>query len=689
MYNFRNVNETSESIVLPSEALCFNGEYFENLIPGYRTLNVSGREALSPELTDFETGIRDGSTLKNKRYPSRTIIVTYQLKAETNEAFREAYNQLAYLLDCEDAELIFSDEPDKFFTGTPSAIGEVEPGRNSVVGDIEFICHDPFKYSVVEYEAVADLDESSVLIDYKGTYKSFPVLRATFPTEEDVSDDGESESELTGNGDCGYVAFFTSDEKIIQLGNPDEVDGVDNAYPKSQTLVNSTFQKSTAWGTAAKNQWVVNDGKVSSSAIEQVGTLGMGVATYAVPATPKNTSGTLFSGEADGGTPTFVYKVVAKATNRTETTVKVSVSITSALTRDTSYFGRGYGLKASLYIGGSWRSIVLKDTSAYWKGRSGHTVNFSCTISGLSATTSSLTGIQFKVERTDSTGGQSGVLSAKSCNNLTLSQYVDDVPETYYLTPTSYGSGSGYHGATITRTIPADAAGEVGAVNCCFGWTQKMSIGNSKNSEKEIGAFQVCLVSGSGDDRKIIAGINIFKNANGKKANVHYYVNGDIVQKRTISLAYGNKLLNGSTMYTISKFGHCITFNFAGKKSVHKDTDISDAAVTSVTLAMTAYGSRTPLTFNGLQRAKFIKNGCETYKDIPNKFSANDYVDADCRTAEIYLNGIEAPELGALGNDWEEFFLYPGLNQIGISYSDWVDSENAPSMSVFYREVFL
>jgi hypothetical protein len=43
--------------------------------------------------------------------------------------------------------------------------------------------------------------------------------------------------------------------------------------------------------------------------------------------------------------------------------------------------------------------------------------------------------------------------------------------------------------------------------------------------------------------------------------------------------------------------------------------------------------------------------------------------------------------LGALGNDWEDFVLTPGLNQIGIACSEWV--ENAPAMKVRYRDVFL
>ena len=83
MYNFIDVNEVSEG-TLPSEALKINGKYIENLIDGYRTLSVSGREALSPELETYETGVRDGSIIQSKRYPARTIIVTYQIIAKSN-----------------------------------------------------------------------------------------------------------------------------------------------------------------------------------------------------------------------------------------------------------------------------------------------------------------------------------------------------------------------------------------------------------------------------------------------------------------------------------------------------------------------------------------------------------------------------------------------------------------------------
>lgn len=689
MYNFIDVNEASENVILSSEALKINGKYIEDQIAGYRTLHVSGREALSPELETFETGVRDGSTLKSKRFPARTITVTYQLVTETSEEFRSAFNQLAAILNVEDAELIFNDEQDKFFVGTPSLISKVTPGKNAVVGEFEILCVDPFKYSVIEYEVEPELDETSILIDYNGTYKAYPTLEADFFNEEDASEDGETVGELTGAGDCGFVAFFNEDEKIIQLGDPDEEDGT-NPYAKSQTLVNQTFQKSTAWGTAAKKLWTMNNGNIVPNTVVQTGSVGMGVASYAVPANPASTSGTLINATSRSGSPEINYKVTAKTSGRTANSVKVTVAITGSLGRDSSYFLTGYGLEASVFIGGVWRNVILKKTADKWRGRTGHTVNLSFTVTGLASTASKLTGIKFKVSRTDNLG-KAGILNATSCNDLAISQYVADVPETYYLHPTSYGSASGkWHGASITRTIPADASGEVGATNFTLTYKQKMCIGNGNSDASQIGAFQVQLSDASGNN---VAGVRILKNKSGKKSSIIFYLNGVNVYTGTIDLSYNNKYFGSkeSSVRTskITKSGSKVTFSIGGITKTYRDDALASVKASKVTFAFEQYSTTKALSYNGIYWAKFVKNNCNTYKDVPNKFSANDIVTADCKNGEIALNGVLAPELGALGNDWEGFCLTPGLNQIGFAYSSWVSSEYAPKVKVRYREVFL
>lgn len=277
MYNFVDVTEVSEGAFLPSEALRINGAYIEDIVPGYRTLWVTGREALSPEISTLETGTRDGSAMKSKRYPARKIRVGYQLITESPEAFRTAYNKLAQVLDVDNAELIFNDEADKFFTGTPCAVGDVEHGRCSVTSEFEIICVDPFKYSVEEKEVSPSSLGSDVVvgkvfeIDYGGTYKSFPKLEASFYDEEEAN--GDTTKELTGNGDCGFVAFIC-DGKIVQLGDEDESDAGDTGVI-SQTLVAQNFNKATSWGSAAKSYWATNSNTVTVDAVERIGTMAM------------------------------------------------------------------------------------------------------------------------------------------------------------------------------------------------------------------------------------------------------------------------------------------------------------------------------------------------------------------------------------------------------------------------------
>ena len=401
MYNFIDVTEASEGVVLPSEAMKINGEYIENQISGYRTLNVQGREALSPDVGTFTTGVRDGSRLKNKRYPERIITVTYQLRAATNEEFREAYNKLGGILNVENAELIFNDEQDKFFVGTPCVIDAVKPGVNAVVGSFEILCTDPFKYSVYEYEVEPGLNETSVLVDYAGTYKAFPILEADFYNEEESSEDGETVTELTGSGDCGFVAFFTEDEKIVQIGNPDEVDGVE-AYAKSQTMLNATFNKTTSWGSAAKSLWKVNSGITSSSAVVQAGSLAMGVASTSTSSSVKvgtNKSATYNVGSSSADRPMVYYTLTVATSNRTANSVKVSITIGSRLQHSDSWMGKGKFIRALVELGGVSKHIIIKDSDKDWSGKTVRNASASFTLTGLSASQTSVSGLYFTVER--------------------------------------------------------------------------------------------------------------------------------------------------------------------------------------------------------------------------------------------------------------------------------------------------
>ena len=670
--------------MITSKSMKINDEYIESLIEGYTTIDATGREMLEAEQETTEIGHTDGSVFEYMRYTERTIEVSFVIEGKTREELLLKLRQLSGILNVTNAEFVFNDEPDVYYVGTID--GEPDVGitmgvssdNGVAAGTFSILCSDPFKYSVVEYEAEASIDDpNSIFIDYGGTYKSHPVLEVDFYKE--IETDDETTTELTGNGDCGYVAFFTEDEKIIQLGDPDEEDG-QTIEGKSETLISQTFSKTSSWGSAAKALWAQNSGVVVPSEMVKTGSIGMKVATYTVPAKTKNTSGkVLSSAKSDVGGPYIYYSVSLYTSNRTTNSVKVKATITASLANSASYFLTGYGLKGSLYVGGEWHSVTIKKTSAQWRGKTAHTVNMSFTVTGLSSGTSSLSNIKFKVSRTDSYG-TTGTLNERKCKSISISTYEASVPATYYLGASNYGTSTGkWHGPTIKRTVSESQDFSVT-------WKHRMSIGNSSGGTKQMGAFQLTLADNSG---KVIVGIRILKSKAGKYASLIFYLNGVQKSKSDIDLSYNNKYLGKTGTCSINKSGSNVTFNIGGYKKTYNEDAIKDLKVSQLTVGFEQYSSVNALTYNGLTWMKYVRNNRDSWKDIPNKFTSNDVLEADCKDGEIYLNGNRTPSLGALGNDWEEFYLKPGMNQIGFGYSSWVVDGYAPTFKIRYREVFL
>lgn len=211
MYNFVDTTESPGALPLPAEAMSYGGVYIENEIEGYRTLYVEGRETITAAIEATETQISHGANFKYMRYEPRTLIVGFQLICETAAGMMADYNKLLHILSKKQAQIIFNDEQDKFFTGTKTKITNTPPGRLTVTGEIEIYCADPFKYSVQEYEATAT--NGVITVDYGGTHPSHPILTA-----------------VSENHDNGFYLFENNEGSIIQVGDPKEVDGEEGAH---------------------------------------------------------------------------------------------------------------------------------------------------------------------------------------------------------------------------------------------------------------------------------------------------------------------------------------------------------------------------------------------------------------------------------------------------------------------------
>lgn len=168
LYDFIDVNELSSSRPLPSEAMNINGQFLEELIPGYRTLNVSGRELASTEVESYQLGIRDGKRRVYSRIPDRKLKVRYQLIAQNNEDFRDKFNKLNIALFAEqDVPIWFRDEPEMIWSGSKADVEEVPEGKNSVTGSYSIVLNDPYKYTKSDATSVT---WGSEIITFQANY---------------------------------------------------------------------------------------------------------------------------------------------------------------------------------------------------------------------------------------------------------------------------------------------------------------------------------------------------------------------------------------------------------------------------------------------------------------------------------------------------------------------------------------
>ena len=172
-------------------------------------------------------GNSDGQIqLIDSRYDSKTISIPFTLPYESMGKKRE----LSAMLNVrEPAQLWFSSEPDMYYMALPVSTSLTEEWDIGS-GTLEFICIDPFAHAMTPktFDAVGD----TITIENKGT----------MPTP--VSFDIQNQS------DNGFVGLVNKDA-IIQIGNPDEIDGYD--YSNAEVRLFNSFESANEL-----SQWQLN-----------------------------------------------------------------------------------------------------------------------------------------------------------------------------------------------------------------------------------------------------------------------------------------------------------------------------------------------------------------------------------------------------------------------------------------------
>lgn len=211
----------------------FNEKTLDSYIPGFRTLSVSGREVNDVEIKSSDN-VTDGSTFTSRRVPEKEITVSFMLKKLNSYAqyiptisvssFADAQKFLLGQLNfSEPKKLVFSDEPDKYFTAMFSGAKLSEKHDKVWSGELTFICFDPLRYALQTKSFNAIKDDDGVLS---------LVIKNTGNAEVPIT------YEATMASDNGYIGLMQRDTgEIMQFGYLEEADG--ETYTESEVLLDT------------------------------------------------------------------------------------------------------------------------------------------------------------------------------------------------------------------------------------------------------------------------------------------------------------------------------------------------------------------------------------------------------------------------------------------------------------------
>lgn len=238
MYQFRDINQSRKDNKLSSESFTYDGVYFENVIEGYKTLKVTGRESFQKEINSEVIGQADGEFYNYSRVAKRDITITFQLKANTPNDLINKFTQLNKLLKKDNAKLIFADEDDKYFNATFVQMENVTEGTLMLTGTMLFTCLDPYKYDVNAKTETLTKGQNFIEVTNEGTAPTFLDVRAEM---------------LSDNGFIGVV----TDDRYFQQGNPYENDLANGT--RSETLLNANHWKGETTTISGVEPRVNND----------------------------------------------------------------------------------------------------------------------------------------------------------------------------------------------------------------------------------------------------------------------------------------------------------------------------------------------------------------------------------------------------------------------------------------------
>jgi predicted phage tail component-like protein len=247
-----------------------------------------------------------------------------------------------------------------------------------------------------------------------------------------------------------------------------------------------------------------------------------------------------------------------------------------------------------------------------------------------------------------------------------------------YTYPGTYSTGTNYHGPSLSYLITGETP-PIGK-NFNFTWSQKFTA-----SASQFGGFECILWHNESGTRTMVGALRLIKKTRDQRCDMYFYVGS------TTAVYHATDWCKNIGTWSMKKIGGRIDFESKYFSMGWTNSAIEDLIANEITFHFMKNGTKSEMDANYLYSCKLQRFAFDNYEDVKNIFAPGDVLTVNTSDASVYLDDgsatIPATYLGALGNDWEDFYLTPGNNLIGVDYSDF--TTDAPTFTIKYRERFI
>lgn len=234
-----------------------------------------------------------------------------------------------------------------------------------------------------------------------------------------------------------------------------------------------------------------------------------------------------------------------------------------------------------------------------------------------------------------------------------------------------------------------------GSFNYYFGPALKYAFTNEDGAHKSFefsfkhwfqptasdgGGFDIYVNKANGDN---ICGVSIWKD---KNADIRWdmFANGKSVNHGTYPLS--KNPFAGWIAHRIQKVEARLEFAVGGNKFSITVPELENEEAGEISMIFYFQQNATSMEANNALGQITFRGIPSSWADVYNKIPEGAEVVVDTGSGQITMDGYDAADLGAIGNEYEDFVLTPGANLVVCAASDWVDDAE---YSMKYREVYL